>query len=1629
MSTWGVGDDHDSEEVRLLKEQIRAKDAQNATLHGEVLKREAELKEVKDSMTEVLIKLRNDADRVVQLEADIKRRNEDLSNERITRANAEAALTTAERKLKESKHSALELQSTLDTVSRQANSTSLGRSKLEQDNVALQTRVRALERELQNKAQAEKTALSRSHGPSGSRSRIQPPTDDSFRIPVLEKEVAELRATSTQQVSELERTTAQLTRARDQLVQVQNEKIATERQFERQLDAARAALEEREEDLRLLQDARGGEDAAAREAGLLERLEMEEQRVAALEDQLARSAGSRKQDTAMLRDELDRTTQMLDDANDKLAAAESKLTQLTRDRESAYRDRDRLQRERDELSENMREAGARISYLELQLSTASQGTGPEEPSTEEHVTTIERLLHSITRIRSERDGLRRDLEFLNVENKFAVQSLEAKLAAASAPVTPSVNSTQFSQISTLEGYIHILEGQAERTSRTTLALAIVAQRTAEHEEAKAARIQSLLDQLSSARESLQQSERRLQERQGAIESLETQLSSSTSSIGEAESRVAAFRTTIQRLEDELARERHSHVETGAALSDAEAQLNQLSQTLTDAEAARDALALEKTHLEADLDAAREELADVEARHASQLASLAVAGESGRGAQAALRAQVGELQDRVQRRTQQIGEHQHDIKRLETNMKLQEERIAEMTAELDVAQSERVAMLEDCRTTREQRDDAMMRCDELEEAMEALEEAREVEVEAVVKVAFAAEAGRRQAVVLARNSAQATSGDRVALEERIRVVEQEKLELSSRLESLAAERDQLVQRTERELTSTRAQLEEATSTTRATDEAKSLAESQITDLHDELEAKDREITSLRNQLAVAQANHEDRQSLEASLFAQEKAAFETRLQEARTSHSELETLHRETVEKLRGVEAELKRAEDELACQLANGAAHSEAEERLQEEIAQVKQEHAKEIQDLEEQIKALDAEIEAAAHLRREADASKQAVEEELAQTKEQLQSRLAEAGESLDAADRLEAELAQAKEGYEELIRNLNGQLETLKNELQEAVYQRQGLEAQHVQATEDLRAQETATSEAQEQVKSLEDRLVELKEVYEEDICNLQAQLEHACRALEDAKASASVSQRDAVDELTRTIEELQGRLTVLTREVDECRSELDEEKAAHARIRESTTAEMREIMAMRDEAEAALTEAEQELPSLRAQLEHAESSLREVEEEKLSLQYQATNLEAEVQRAKSLQRFLESQAAESEHRIASLDAELVELRAKCTSLDKLAQTKEANLAMQSIQHEQTIASLKRELNALRTQPRFEDELAELKEKNAEYEELLRAKCLEIEENDDKFIDMLKEKKKLNTKIDSLNRKVQNLQTKLNAAAEAAAKASSPPPAPPPKHPAVFSPSPAFALAPAPIISGASSASTSRPTPSSRQRVVTAPASRFSPENVAPPPMPPYRPKTPESRSRMTSGSSSSSRPKTPESRPSHMPVFKARTPERHRVPTTIKAEAPSSSSLIGVKRRAPDDFDDCGTVPPQTFTADSAPSGPSADGSAHVQPTTPRLRKALQSMRSGFTPVRHTTSRAGSASPRRATTGGDVAAPLPHTISDVTNSPRAASHSETGKAAAKKGWLGKIKAAPSSQPRGYTSRPPVFGPPGMR
>ena len=79
----------------------------------------------------------------------------------------------------------------------------------------------------------------------------------------------------------------------------------------------------------------------------------------------------------------------------------------------------------------------------------------------------------------------------------------------------------------------------------------------------------------------------------------------------------------------------------------------------------------------------------------------------------------------------------------------------------------------------------------------------------------------------------------------------------------------------------------------------------------------------------------------------------------------------------------------------------------------------------------------------------------------------------------------------------------------------------------------------------------------------------------------------------------------------------------------------------------------------------------------------------------------------------------------RADYIHAGKEAKTAEINLALQAVQHEKMVSNLRKELEALQESSKREETVLELREKNEEMEELLRAKCLEIEENDDRFIE----------------------------------------------------------------------------------------------------------------------------------------------------------------------------------------------------------------------------------------------------------------------------------------------------------------
>jgi hypothetical protein len=240
-----------------------------------------------------------------------------------------------------------------------------------------------------------------------------------------------------------------------------------------------------------------------------------------------------------------------------------------------------------------------------------------------------------------------------------------------------------------------------------------------------------------------------------------------------------------------------------------------------------------------------------------------------------------------------------------------------------------------------------------------------------------------------------------------------------------------------------------------------------------------------------------------------------------------------------------------------------------------------------------------------------------------------------------------------------------------------------------------------------------------------------------------------------------------------------------------------------------------------------------------------------------------------------------------------------------------------------------------------------------------------MLKENKKLSTKVEALTRRAQNLQTKLAAAKAAAADSK--------------------------LAAGATSAHvkpSSKPTEVAE--IQTQPSRRRSlhqPTDTTASAIPAEKTGS-TSKSQVTRAppSSASLRPKTPVG---PTPVFKLRTPEQ--LQKQGQNEKPSTS-IVGVKRRAPDEFEACGSIPPQGFTIDSLPS-------RENDSTTPRVRRMFNNLQPGFTPIRNKAF----TSPKRQS-ATVLSTPL---IQDVTNSPRNSVPFDAAQQS-KRSWLGKIRGA---------------------
>ncbi|KAF8634898.1 hypothetical protein AX15_000646 [Amanita polypyramis BW_CC] len=1495
MSLWIPGDGEPSEEVQALKNKLSIQDAQLASQQTQLMKQAQQLNEYQTSLNDVIHRLNQETQRSLQLEEDLKQKTDDYQNQCILSQNVDMALTGVRETLKAKDFEVKELQAFLDTVSRTSEENNTRSSKMEREKSILEARVRELEAEVRKKippnASTRRTA---------SQPRSSSALDD--KVKLMEKQLDDTRSTLSQTEANLRSTSQKLSQAQNDLVRVDNEKAALGKRMGSQITDLRASLEEKEAELQLIRKQVGD---GSREDDLIKRIEEDEVKIAALESSLRETQGTHR-----LKAQMKAVEARLADEVKKVVEREERCIDLVREKEEGLDKladaRVEIQRLTEIVSEhNTRPMSSRATGtgtgVEPHAATPSLQSQPDETT----IVYIERLLSAIDRLRAERDSLRRDVQFLESESRFAIESLEAKLSTSTMAATNSSESVTITA----------------RSRRIIKHIELVATASAvviNHLDSRHAQLQDELlaasNRYTDQQNRLQCNDRTMAQQTDRIRELEAQLKESTSNsqvVSEQRDDIEA-QLTLRELQWEEERQDLNRLNQGN-LDELGRQVTDLSRTLENVESERDSLALQVANLTSELQFAQQELTNAESRYSSlqfqQLSTMSTT-EANR----ALRDQLKEMEMRVARRTEQIGIHQHDIRRLETNLRLQEERLGEMTTELETLAAQKDAMVEDCADAREARDAALSRVEALEMELETLDGKLEHSDKALVSLV----AVFIQSVNQAKNT--------------IRVMREKDARTADELHAAYGLQQTLVKTSEedkRSFIALQKTLQESASGIRQMGLALAMSRIEVRNVTNALdglkEERNRVETRLSELLACAQHDESPPSPAvtELEVSRREAAQHALRITELDTEILEL----RRDIETQAGENEvllnQLSQYKEQLEASLSDKESQTTDKIAAEMALAKVESLHTQQIKALQQQVGTTADAMEQVRTKFASAQAEKEQMSRDFASIKQELEKRV----ESLLAEALQDNE---AKEELSSLRRKQEDDLSRLRSDLQAA-------------RLEDEKAQERICALEL----SYQKKLDELAEVHDSHKAELARLNEEALKTKEKLKKDIAALDSE-LDRRSRDLVQSSEEVKQLKQDLQQLAKDRAQERTEHDQ-------QMHLIEDQLQTAENTSKELRDRMNSVIKELDITHEELASVQKERLSLQESMTNVEAELQRSVSMTRFLESKIKESEETIATLSSERDMQREDFSHLEKSCKAAEVNLSLQGAQHKREMAELQRDLNALRSKPDLTAALVELEERNNEMEELLRKKCAEIEENDDKVLEILKDNKRLTTKVESLNRKVQNLQAKLSAA-----KAS----------------------IPRPVYEVTEPKRSSLPT-----------ASAATPTRLIPPaPEPPSalsRSTLSTMTTRVTSTGSGISRPRTPERPFAHPTVFKAKSPDNR----TSDPALEETGQVIGKKRRAPEDFEVCESLPPQGFTTESMPDG-------HNENRTPRVRRMLSGGFTGFTPVRrmHTVQ----PSPKRASSASTKTTSL---IADVTNSPRGVSQGS-----GKRSWLGKIRGTAS-------------------
>ena len=786
---------------------------------------------------------------------------------------------------------------------------------------------------------------------------------------------------------------------------------------------------------------------------------------------------------------------------------------------------------------------------------------------------VERLLATIDRLRSERDDVKGHLEFSQVEHRFAVQAFERRIFTLSS----TTGSDKSLEVSNLEEEIRRLREEAN----TALAKVEDSQLEAKRSQLAASAFSVVIDRVRAKSEdltaqygvSLRTNEELLSDANRRATIAESQLSEAVKRYDQAEhncqllsSRVEELEGVIQRLGHEVSENKDAYCQLSDDLETAKATVDRLRKAIQEVEAERDSLNLRVAHLEDDLSTTRTEHEDLQSRYQT-LQSQQLSSMSSTQANRALRQQIEELEGRVKRRTEQIGLHQHDIRRLETNLRLQEDRIAEMTADIETLTDQKEAMVEDCAEAREARDHAIQRVEVLEEQVESFEERllvaererdeRDVEVETLVKIMAQGISAKRDATLQLKRLLHSKSKQHRDVQGQLRHAQEHIHSLAQQireLESAVASNAQDAMDVDEDPTTT------------------------ITkDLHQITVALALSQTAYRDaagSLSLVKGQRASAEARVSSLQQELQALRDHRSAEERASRNRFQSHIDKLESTIRGLGHNLQEAKSHQE-QTSQQLIHA------QEELHN----HAERVEEQAHCIAGLQAEIERLSGVQ-----SDQA--HELQEQLGKVQSELAEAGHVWDEVD---AEYEKLKE-----------EVDTTKEELNTQLKQVQDLSA--------IRA-------------SLEKELLEVRSAKAEELARLQEELSGVNAAAERASIEQDTILKErqiAIDELTSAKSELEEELADAETRFTALQQQFDEKSQAWTQSEEK-------LQFAIERSHKTETDLYRTIRTLEANLNESSSALEVVNEEKNTMEAEMTNLEAEIQRYRTLSQYLEKQVKE--------------------------------------------------------------------------------------------------------------------------------------------------------------------------------------------------------------------------------------------------------------------------------------------------------------------------------------------------------------------------------------------------------------